>query len=243
VENRACGTLKALPSPISACKMKLQVQGFRLDTVAHVDTVKDLTAAETTPFVGHLLELSSMINARRQGGSLDQLVLQEVTIPDQLLLTICHKFEGLVESTEDLNKIRPGMRVLHRLAVYLSQNGHGDYPLFLLRDIENFKELDESVRLVIFNIIWAMTGKCFILTEKGYVGLIQASRTEVDDEIWILFGCSMPVVLRQEGDHYIFVTPVSMSGFMKGEAVEGIPDDVQDGDRYGDYELRTIELD
>ena len=80
------------------------------------------------------------------------------------------------------------------------------------------------------------------MTEKGYARLIQASPTQVDDEIWILFGCSMPAVLRQEGDHYVFVTPVSMGGFMKGEAVEEISNDVKDGDQFGEYEVRTIEL-
>jgi hypothetical protein len=53
-ENRASVDLKALPSPISDCKRKLRVQGFHLDTINHVDPVKNLFDAETTGFVGHL---------------------------------------------------------------------------------------------------------------------------------------------------------------------------------------------
>jgi hypothetical protein len=42
----------------------------------------------------------------------------------------------------------------------------------------------------------------------------------------------MSVVLGPEEDHRTFVT-VSMSGFMKREAVNGLPGDIKDGDRFG----------
>jgi hypothetical protein len=40
------------------------------------------------------------------------------------------------------------------------------------------------------------------------------------DLICILFGCSFPVALRQEGYHYIFIGAVYLHGWMNGEAVE-----------------------
>lgn len=241
-QNRASGDLKALPSPISVCKQKLRVQGFCLDTLKHVDTVKDLFDAETNGFVGHLLELSSMINARKQDGPEDELVLQGVRIPDQLLCTICHKFEGLVYSLTDVEHMRHGMLVLYKLAVLLGNNNLGHFKVCLLRELEIFKALEQPEKIFIFQVQWAMAGKCFVVTEKGYAGLILASPTQAEDEVWILFGCSMPVVLRREDNHYVFVTPVSINGIMKGEAVEGIPHDVKDGDQFGNSKVQTIEL-
>jgi hypothetical protein len=97
------------------------------------------------------------------------------------------------------------MLVLYKLAVLLSNNGVGRLQLSLLRDLEIFKELEQPEKNFIFQLQWAMAGKCFIVTEKGYAGLILASPAEVEDEIWILFGYSMSVVLRQQEDLIVFL--------------------------------------
>lgn len=50
---------------------------------------------------------------------------------------------------------------------------------------------------------------------------------EPDDEVWILFGCPTPIVLRSNRPHFKIVSPAYVHDIMNGEAVEGVltPDD------------------
>jgi hypothetical protein len=60
----------------------------------------------------------------------------------------------------------------------------------------------------------------------------------------VLFGCSTPKILRPEEDHWKVVSPAYVTGFMEGEAVLGIgaEDEIEDCQRIGAYEVRTILL-
>jgi hypothetical protein len=60
----------------------------------------------------------------------------------------------------------------------------------------------------------------------------------------VLFGCSTPKILRPEEDHRKVVSPAYVTRFMEGEAVLGIgaEDEIEDCQRIGAYEVRTILL-
>lgn len=51
------------------------------------------------------------------------------------------------------------------------------------------------------------------------------------DEIWILFGCAAPVVLRHAVSHFLVVSPAYIGDVMNGEVVHGVhaPDDDETG--------------
>lgn len=51
------------------------------------------------------------------------------------------------------------------------------------------------------------------------------------DEIWILFGCPTPMVLRRDGSDLLVVSPAYIHEIMNGEAVEGVttPDKHESG--------------
>jgi hypothetical protein len=59
----------------------------------------------------------------------------------------------------------------------------------------------------------------FFISHNMYMGLAPDD-ARYGDLICILFGCSLPVVLRQVGDHYIFIGAAYFHGWMKGEAVK-----------------------
>lgn len=48
-----------------------------------------------------------------------------------------------------------------------------------------------------------------------------------DDEIWILFGCATPMVLRRTGSYFLVVSPAYISDIMNGEVMDRVmtPDD------------------
>jgi hypothetical protein len=58
----------------------------------------------------------------------------------------------------------------------------------------------------------------FFITRNGYIGLAPSAAQE-EDFVCVLLRCSVPVVLRREMDHYIFVGECYMHGIMDGEAI------------------------
>ena len=60
--------------------------------------------------------------------------------------------------------------------------------------------------------------RSFFTSDKGYMGL---GRTIVqpEDEICIIFGCSVPLVLRKSGRAHILIGPAYIYGMMKGEMI------------------------
>ena len=61
----------------------------------------------------------------------------------------------------------------------------------------------------------------FFITKKGYFGLAH-QEVEVGDEVCVLVGCSVPVVLRfHERGQYLFLGDAYVQGWMNGEMLEG----------------------
>ncbi|GLA76942.1 hypothetical protein AtubIFM55763_008820 [Aspergillus tubingensis] len=57
-----------------------------------------------------------------------------------------------------------------------------------------------------------------MISSKGYIGLVPAKAQE-GDHICVLYGCSVPVILRKKGDHYVLIGESYVHGIMDGEAL------------------------
>jgi hypothetical protein len=66
----------------------------------------------------------------------------------------------------------------------------------------------------------AMRRKLFI-TEQGLIGLGPIS-AEKGDDVTIVLGCNVPVILRQDKDQWRFIGESFVCGIMDGEIVEGV---------------------
>ncbi|KAG0587416.1 hypothetical protein KC19_2G162600 [Ceratodon purpureus] len=64
----------------------------------------------------------------------------------------------------------------------------------------------------------------WLSTDRGFLGRTHA-QTQKGDEIVIVQGCSVPMVLRPCGEHYNVVGAAYVQGIMNGEALQGVPDD------------------
>lgn len=65
-------------------------------------------------------------------------------------------------------------------------------------------------------------GRRFFVSMFGFAGLAPR-QAQPGDEICILFGCNVPLAIRQNGRHYTFVGECSVLGLMKGESMDGLP--------------------
>jgi hypothetical protein len=107
------------------------------------------------------------------------------------------------------------------------------------KDVQLFMT-PEAVSLLV-SITTATTQRLLFKGDSGIVGLIPKEAL-FDDEIWILFDCPVPVVLRPVDDHFTVVGVAHVDGYMRGEACVNIPEFVREGERYDNFEIATILL-
>ena len=67
--------------------------------------------------------------------------------------------------------------------------------------------------------------RSFLLTALGLMGLGPDTIQE-GDMICILLGCQVPVILRPNGEHYIFLGGAYIDGYMHGRAIDDLKDGV-----------------
>jgi hypothetical protein len=79
----------------------------------------------------------------------------------------------------------------------------------------------------------AASARRIVTTEKGYIGMVP-ELCRRGDLICVLFGCSVPVVLRPKDGHYLFIGESYVHGLMDGEAVEDF--------KKGVYKVEEFEL-
>jgi hypothetical protein len=68
-----------------------------------------------------------------------------------------------------------------------------------------------------------LSNRCFFVTTSGMIGL-GPTNLQKGDNVTIVFGCSLPIILREQGNYYGFVGPAYVHGAMNGEYVEDLTD-------------------
>lgn len=68
-----------------------------------------------------------------------------------------------------------------------------------------------------------LSAGCFGTCESGGLVIVEGNANVIPgDEIWIIFGCPTPMILRPSDTRYVVVSPAHMQNMMEGEAVEGV---------------------
>lgn len=87
------------------------------------------------------------------------------------------------------------------------------------------KGIDQCQRFSHFIVLLHQTlsSGCFGTCDSGGFVIVEGNANVIPgDEIWIVFGCPTPMVLRPSGTRYVVVSPAHMHNMMEGEAVEGV---------------------
>lgn len=95
---------------------------------------------------------------------------------------------------------------------------------------------------VMYEALWNMM---FIGLESKRIGLVHVSDIQPGDEVWVLFGCPMPVILRPRPEKqagYTWISYARIPGLMNGEACEGILDSGEPGPDYKGPPVQEITL-
>lgn len=85
----------------------------------------------------------------------------------------------------------------------------------------------------------------FVYTRDRKLLGLATEKAEVGDELWILFGCRLPLILRPKNDgteRYTFVGPTLVPKLQDGKACDGILEDGTAGPDYKGPPLQTVEI-
>jgi hypothetical protein len=74
-----------------------------------------------------------------------------------------------------------------------------------------------------------MRGRKLVISKKGYMGLAP-SWVKVGNELAVLLGCSLPVVLGRHGNHYHLEGDCFVQGWMRGEMLRHVGDGIGEGE-------------
>jgi len=96
-------------------------------------------------------------------------------------------------------------------------------------------------------ILTRLRGRVIYLSQRGVIGLAPAA-TRPGDEVWSIWGCQWPLILRKVDDHYIVIGPAyHQSLCIHSEILDGeYTGDGRAGtrweNRYGNFLIESIEL-
>ena len=228
-EYRASGTLVPLSHPFSVDGKILTVQGMRIGKV--ICSIQ--SERERKPIAWYVAAWLKIIKA-----------VEELLDVDQ----------GLSWFAERLVKVMGAVQ-LGATDLCNRETAVQDVMMFFLKGITEpycNMELDEFVQQtcgsvdtfqkVYFYMDTVLKRHEVFLSDKGWLGLVPEGIVVDSDEIWIIFGCSMPMLLRPHDGYYTSVSPVAVPGFMRGEAVKTVPNRRHEGSLYGGYTVKTIAL-
>lgn len=131
----------------------------------------------------------------------------------------------------------------------------GDISSLTLDDVfyglkPEIKSLTSDARQGLIVLSRVLIHRMFVGTEAHRMGLVTQSDVQPGDEVWTLFGCPMPVILRPRGQDkqgyemygYTMITSGIISGLMDGEACEGILETGEPGPEYHGPPIQEINI-
>jgi hypothetical protein len=215
----ASGRVMGSPPSISPCGNILTVHGFRVDSV-------------------FALCLDSWEELIEEPISTAFQIWMEVIFATSGPLSVTPKEQqsALMRTLIAGNEFAEMERAFEELCDFVDDPDQGKIPLGRL-----FPELTDAGVRFVEGMSLTFKDRILFKSGRGAVGLVPKG-AQFTDEIWIIFGCPTPIVLRQEEDEKYSVVGVTyVDGIMKGEAVNGMPDQVENC-RYGEFEVVTVAI-
>ncbi|KAF2127649.1 hypothetical protein P153DRAFT_320023 [Dothidotthia symphoricarpi CBS 119687] len=215
---------------ISAQEMRLRARGFRVDSVQQSLTnglsAYDMSTIQfwSSPFANYLLDSSGLIIK---------------TLSQELYKILTHRSSWEERPTYDA--------VVSALSVFFeltqderSANRELGWRATGVADL--LTDTDDMVRLALEDIVGGLSRRMVIMTENQLFGLIPRCEVQEGDEIWVLLGCSLHVILRPKNGVYWHVCTAYIPNFLEHAAIKDLSSDIQPGDKIGDWTVTDIEL-
>jgi len=127
-----------------------------------------------------------------------------------------------------------------------TRTGHTNLTIYDIACKMEF-ELSEEDLCIARSLRFTIQNSTLVGTYKNRLGLCHPSCSqclaEPGDEVWVLFGCPMPMILRRHKmGRYLIIGPAVIPGLMMGEACKGLLSNGSPGPEYQGPEIEKIEL-
>jgi hypothetical protein len=86
-------------------------------------------------------------------------------------------------------------------------------------------------------MFFRLLDRCFFITSQGDIGL-GPDQVQNGDLICIFLGCSLCAIVRQKGDHQVYIGPAYVDGAMDGAYIRRLQDGCEDSHQVVDFVLR-----
>ncbi|KAK3321363.1 heterokaryon incompatibility protein-domain-containing protein [Cercophora scortea] len=235
--------------------VSLFVRGVHCDTLTAV--VPEERIVETTSILKWRGALERAYNLQRNGTSTPST---GTTWTDPSFYLLLEYWAPVIkEWTASCGKPNPTTHEFAQMIMhFLLTVEQGGSPILTLDDfsvkaqlfswnIPDHAEVDIHTAQVLAS---CLIGSVFVYTQRRRLGTMQLCNQvcpgRPGDEVWVLFGCSMPMILRPkrtgEAMGYWVIGPADIPGLMNGEACQGLEPDGSPGPEYEGSEPVEIEL-
>ena len=227
----ASGQIPCLSDAISQSNHTIKTQGFRLDIVArvikHVSNIAEFSDSvadywtEVSTLLPTLVSLTNWNEARTDLQPPDETTWELLTFdhpePPSWADTIsAMRFWQYLVSDDEISNIS-----IAEL-----------YSMLINDEEEDQEEAFYTPRKVLSKILLGLYHRTRLALGNGAIGQMVDYSAREGDQVWILFGCHYPMVLRPMAQYYELVGYTFMPGYMEGQAVGGA--DVKGPFRAGD---------
>ncbi|KAF4983019.1 hypothetical protein FDECE_17399 [Fusarium decemcellulare] len=225
--SRACGTSRAAHAAINPDNLILSVEGLRVDTVSFVGGQEE---AARQPILEWLQELEGYCRQVWPDAAGSPLYEKEEVTSLLFSWLSGSRHQAMWHQDKPTPEMRVSLlRAMCMAATKVDQQG------FSLDNVISggytpVDVLSGEQRASLLPMLVQVNHKLFIGTTGGRLGTIHViSGVEPDDQVWILFGFRMPIVLRPVPDKTHRFTVVGYAifpGLMRGEAIKAGKDEV-----------------
>lgn len=231
---------------ISRCLKTLHVQGFCFDILDRAFRDISSDSFPEMPISIFLEACAEIVKeaARRQNG----VTLREDDWPaifssplwNGLVRTLTWQGQRPIEGSRELESYYQSSRdLLPMMQGYQSYFQQGLLINRLL--LQSLHPAARDIGNLLNTVLVALISRFPFVGSKGGIGLA-TKLSQIGDEVWILFGCSQPMILRRQDDHYLVVGSAYLDGAVRGDTLRGIPNHVKEGGTFRGHKIESISL-
>jgi hypothetical protein len=208
-------------------KKILTVRGFVFDTVAELNQVYVTREQIDMDPRSEAAQRKKRLESKRSIESCVELAKNAHQVPEGqnseevLWRTLCCDLTPNIPPRRAPESYAGGYKFLRRLQEVIKEDGSYGFTHQLYKDPEFWQKNLIPGSVFVNSVLKFTIARNMCVTTRGYLGRVPRG-SEIGDKICILFGGSVPFVLRDNHDGYFkFIGECYVHGIMDGEAVKG----------------------
>jgi hypothetical protein len=108
---------------------------------------------------------------------------------------------------------------------------------------DRLEPLEHANITALQEVVYCLGNRACIITNNGKHGLVPKCNIQDGDEIWLVLGSSLPIVLRrQPSGRYWHICPARIPALEEHQDLAQFSSNIQPGDKVGEWTVEDVEL-